>query len=610
VALLTQDSIDRVRAAANIVDVVSAHTDMRRQGTRFLGLCPFHDERTPSFSVNPSENLYYCFGCQASGDVFTFLQEKEGLEFREAVEQLADRYGIELTYESVDQEEEARRRGRDRLFEVLNKTADFYQRYLWESAEAGKAREYLAGRGLGREVLEEFGVGFAPSAWDKVLTRALSAGFTEQELHNAGLIQKGRRGGFYDRFRERIMFPLRDARGRVVGFGARAMRDNQPPKYVNSPEGPVYRKGRSLFAIDIARSHATKAGQVIVVEGYTDVLALHQGGIKNSVASMGTAMTDEQVAELARLGREVILAFDADRSGQEAMLRVQEAAGRRRLDLKVVRLPDDKDPSDLLQVGGSEAFLERLKGATSFLEFQVQTVIERADLSSPAGKDAALAELAPVFAAAEPSAERDEQMRLVAGRLDLSEHLLAPLMSRPPQSAPGRQSGERSAPTPRAGGAATRAERWERIFLAMCVSSGERGHEYLERLEDEHLSSDVLRRARSWIAEHFESPTRGLPLDDEQLAHAVSEIVVRSSGQPAGERALEVGFLGLERRRLEGAIKQAGESEDFGRQRELSATRTEITERIVRLMSEEDDFSAEQQVSSSQEQRDSTAESQ
>jgi DNA primase len=609
VARITQDSLDRVRAAASIIDVVSAHTDLRRQGARYVGLCPFHDERTPSFSVNPSENLYYCFGCQAGGDVFTFLQEKEGLDWREAVEQLADRYGIELALESADGEEDERRRARERLFELLKKTAAFYERYLWESGEAGKAREYLAGRGLGREVLEEFGVGFAPSAWDRVLTRALSAGFSERELHDAGLIQKGRRGGFYDRFRERIMFPLRDARGRVLGFGARAMRDNQLPKYVNSPEGAVYRKGKSVFGVDVARGHATRAGQAIVVEGYTDVLALHQAGIKNAVASMGTALTDEQVGELARLGREVLLAFDADRSGQEAMLRVQEAAGRRRLDLKVVRLPDDKDPSDLLHEGGSKAFLERLKEATSFLEFQVRTVIDRADLSSPAGKDAALAELGPVFSTAEPSAERDEQMRRVAGRLDLPEHLLAPLMSRSPQGVQRRGGGPRGQQS-RASGAATRAERWERIFLAMCVSSGERGREYLERLTDEHLSSDVLRRARSWIVEHFDSPTRGLPLDDEQLAHAVSEIVVRSSGQPAGERALEVGFLGLERRRLEGAIKQAGESEEFDRQRELSLRRTEITERIVRLMSEEDDFSAEQQVSSSPEQRDSAADNQ
>jgi DNA primase len=577
---LTRDSVERVRAAANIVDVVSAHTDLRRSGARYLGLCPFHEERTPSFSVDPSANLYYCFGCQAGGDVFGFLQEKEGLEFRQAVEQLAERYGVELAYEGVDPKEDERRRSRDRILELLAKTAAFYSRYLWESTEAAKARSYLEERGLEREVLEEFGVGYAPSAWDRVLSRALQSGFRELELVSAGLVQRGRRGGFYDRFRERIMFPLRDARGRVRGFGARAMRDNQRPKYVNSPEGLVYHKGESLFGLDLARTHATKAGEVIVVEGYTDVLALHRAGIRNSVAAMGTALTDEQVAELARMANRVLLAFDADRSGQQAMLRVQRAAGKRRLDLKVVRLPDDKDPCDLMHEGGPNAFVERLEGATSFLEFQVHTVIDRADLSSSTGKDRALSELTPIFAVTDPSAERDEMMRLVADRLDLSEHLLAPLMTRTPARRFERAGGAVS-------DAATRGERWERIFLAMCVSGGERGRAYLERLSEHHLSSEVLRRARTWILEHFESPTVGLGQGDEELARVVSEIVVRASGQPADERALEVGFLGLERRRLEQEIKQVAASEDYELQRRLSLERNRVTEEIVRLMGDE-----------------------
>ncbi|MGH2980022.1 MAG: DNA primase, partial [Solirubrobacterales bacterium] len=338
---VTSETIERVRSAADMVEVVSGHTELRRQGARWLGLCPFHDERTPSFSVDPVEKLYYCFGCQAGGNIFTFLEEKEGLDFRDAVEQLADRYGVELEYDTGGRDDE-RRRERERLVELLSKTATFYGRYLWDSREAGRARDYLEGRGLGREVLEEFGVGFAPSAWDRVLTSALRAGFSEAEIQAAGLGQRGRRG-LYDRFRSRIMFPLRDARGRVLGFGARAMRANQHPKYVNSPEGPVYRKGRSLFGIDRARQHATREGRVFVVEGYTDVLALHQGGFRNSVASMGTALTDEQVGELARLAREVVLAFDADASGQEAMVRAQVAAAGRGVSLKVARLPDDKD---------------------------------------------------------------------------------------------------------------------------------------------------------------------------------------------------------------------------------------------------------------------------
>jgi DNA primase len=212
------------------------------------------------------------------------------------------------------------------------------------------------------------------------------------------------------------------------------------------------------------------------------------------------------------------------------------------------------------------------------LEFQVRTVIDRSDLSSPAGKDRALAELTPIFSGTELSAERDEQLRFVAGRLDLSEHLLAPLMARPAREA---RLPERPA---QAAGAAARGERWERIFLAMCVSSGERGREYLERLSDDHLSSDVLRRARTWILEHPESPTIGLPSDDEQLAQAVSEIVVRASGQPTDTNALEVGFLGLERRRLEREIKLAAEAEDFERQDELSLRRNETTEAIAHLM--------------------------
>jgi DNA primase len=292
---------------------------------------------------------------------------------------------------------------------------------------------------------------------------------------------------------------------------------------------------------------------------------------------MGTALTDEQVAELGRLARVVLLAFDADRSGREAMLRVQRAAAARQLALKVIPLPDDKDPCDLLHDEGADAFAARVEEAISFLEFQVRTVIENADLSSPTGKDRALAELSPIFGQAAPSAERDEQIRHVAGRLDLSEHLLTPLIARP------RQGPTTRPPVVRAHGAAARGERWERIFLAMCVSGKDRGRDYLERLMDDHLSSEVLRRARTWILEHFDAPTTGLRQDDE-LAQAVGEIVVRASSQPANDHALEVGFLGLERRRLERAIKAAGEAEEFERQQELSLLRNEATEGIVRLM--------------------------
>ncbi|MEX0992395.1 MAG: DNA primase [Solirubrobacterales bacterium] len=574
---ITNESIERVRSTAEIVDVVSGHSDLRRVGGRFTGLCPFHDERTPSFSVDPVKGLYHCFGCGVGGDVFKFVQEKEALDFPEAVEQLAERYGVELSYDESDPAAEQRRRERERLYELVAKTAGFFERYFGESKEAAPARAYLESRGLGREILAEFGVGYAPSAWDRVLTRALESGYSEDELLAAGLAQRGRQGGVYDRFRGRIMFPLRDERGRVRGFGARAASEGQQPKYVNSPESDVYHKGGSLFGIDLARAAATRAGEVIVVEGYTDAIALHQAGIRNVVAAMGTALTDEQVAALARLARVVILAFDADASGQEAMLRVHRAAAGRGIDLKVVRLPDDKDPCDLLSEAGPDGFAKRAGEATSFLEFQVAIALEGADTSSAAGKDRVVEQLAPVFAELAPSAERDEQIRRVASQLQLDEHWLTPALARHRASA-----GTTSAPTaPQT--AASRFERSERIFLAMCVSSGGSGREYLERLSDDHLSSELLGRARAWLVEHFDEPTEGLG-GDEELARVVSEIVVRASSQPADVRALEVGFLGLEQRRLDRETKVAAEAGDFERQRELSMERSETTEAIAMLM--------------------------
>src|SRR5919197_4576372 len=302
-----------------MVDLVGTRVELRRAGGKRLeGLCPFHDERTPSFGINPAEKLYYCFGCGEGGDAFKFVQLTEGVDFKGALEQLADRYGVQLEVVEEDPAAAERRRERERLLELLERTAAFYVRYLWDSSEAGPAREYLAGRGLEEATLREFRVGYAPSAWDKVLVASRRARFTDRELVAAGLASRSRgEGRTYDRFRRRIMFPLCDSRGRVLGFGARAMGADQKPKYLNSSDNAVYRKGRHLFGADIARAPAAKAGAVVVAEGYTDVIAMHQAGLKQTVGLMGTALTDEQVGELARLAPTVLLALDADAAGQE-----------------------------------------------------------------------------------------------------------------------------------------------------------------------------------------------------------------------------------------------------------------------------------------------------
>ena len=263
-ALISTESLDRLKQTADIVEVISAHTDLRRQGARWVGLCPFHEERTPSFSVDAQEKLYHCFGCGVGGDVIKFVEEKEGLGFSEAVELLADRYGVELEREQEDPRAEARRQHRRRLEQLLDRTAAFYSSYLWESKEAGKARDYLAGRGLEEQVLRDFGVGFAPSAWDKVLLAGQRAGFSVAELHGVGLVQKGRGGGEYDRFRSRIMFPIRDRRGRTLGFGGRAMRSDQGAKYVNTAETDFFHKSDLLYGVDRAKAAIAKAARAVV----------------------------------------------------------------------------------------------------------------------------------------------------------------------------------------------------------------------------------------------------------------------------------------------------------------------------------------------------------
>jgi DNA primase len=299
-ALFTRGSVERVKEAVDMVELVGARTDLRRVGTRHVGLCPFHDERTPSFSVNAEHGLYHCFGCGESGDSIKFVRETEGLDFAEAVEHLAERYGVELEREEEDPRAEERRRRRERLMSLLDRTATFYARYLCDSAEARAARAHLTERGLSDETLRTFRVGYAPSAWNRVLLAGQRDGYSPAEMVAAGVVQQGRSGGHLDRFRARITFPLTDPRGRVLGFGARAVRDSQKPKYLNSSENELYRKGHHLFGIDHARAPAAKAGRVIVVEGYTDVLALHGAGIRESVAIMGTALTGEQLTELGR----------------------------------------------------------------------------------------------------------------------------------------------------------------------------------------------------------------------------------------------------------------------------------------------------------------------
>ena len=365
-------SVEDVRAAVDMVDLVSGKTTLRRSGSRFVGRCPFHDERTASFSVDPVKKVYHCFGCQKGGDHIGFVIETEGLDFVTAVEWLADRYGVKLEYEDSTPEARKSREQRDRLLRLLDDSAVFYTRYLWETTEAEPARRYLAERGLTEETAKTFRVGYAPGAWDRLCVAAIGKGFTAVELDRAGLSVRGRQGPV-DRLRARIMFPLSDPQARVRGFGGRQMPDGEPPKYKNSPDGPMFRKSDIVYGLDHARAPIARAGEAIVVEGYTDVLALHQAGIENVVASMGTALTAQQVTELKRVCSTLLLAFDADAAGQEASVRGIELALAQGIVVRVVALPSGRDPADVA-LDDPEAFRRAASEAVG-----VSHVSDRAD---------------------------------------------------------------------------------------------------------------------------------------------------------------------------------------------------------------------------------------
>jgi DNA primase len=586
-----------------MVALVSARTELRRAGVNsYFGLCPFHDERTGSFHVRPDEKHYHCFGCQASGDPFDFVMETEGLDFKAALESLADRFGVKLETEAEDPQAAARRERRERLLALVERSAAYYARYLWEAREAADARAYLLGRGLREETLREFRIGYSPKAWDRVLVASLGAGYSEEELLAAGLAQRSRSspGRIYDFFRGRIMFPSADPRGRVLGFGARALGDGggYGPKYKNTAENELYQKRSQLFAIDRARSAAARAGRAILVEGYTDVLALHQAGIRNAVGIMGTAFTEEQVRVLERTVSVLELCLDADASGQEAMLRAARIAAGHNLDLRVVPLPDGTDPADLVQREGADGIRARVEDSVPFVVFQVDRILGGADVSSAEGRDRAAAQLAPVLAGVPASVLREELLRRIAGRLELSEARLAALI------ASGGRGGGRTAPSAANGAPGDSGEggsspparlpaldqegRAERTFLVQCVAVPAAGREELAAIDpDELLTSEPMRRAARHIAPRIDTPLADLPPDDDELALVISDLVARAGRTPdVGAARVKHARLVLERNRLDRAIRRArvNGSGDVGRlAREREQVMKEIHDVVVAL---------------------------
>jgi DNA primase len=549
VARIKDSSVDEVKAAADMVAVVSGRTQLRKTGGRYLGRCPFHEERTPSFSVNATDKLYYCFGCGAKGDLITFVRETEQLDFAGAIEWLADRFNVQIEYEETSPQQDARRRRRERLLELLDAAASFYERYLWDSQAGSVARDYLAGRALGEEVCREYRLGLALGG-TTLARKARERGFTGDELLAAGLVN--RRGNDY--FSGRLLFPLTDARGRVLGFQARKLREDDPlrAKYVNSPEGELFRKGDLLYGLDRARASIAKQERAVVVEGNTDVLALRQAGIEPVVASMGTALTERQLKELSRLTTRVWLCFDGDAAGEAATLRGMELAASQGLDVRVVALPAGFDPADL-----AAGFEERLARAESYLGYRVRLEIERA-----ADRQEGFVRVREVLSRFEDSPERHDAIRYAADKLDLPKETQAGLAPRSGGSATGQVS-------PRLLDA---GERLERSALAG-VAAHRSLVPILAELGPEHFDDEQHAALRDQLVAGTER--------EGDLAGLVAELDARAAAEGIDERTAEELLLRLRERRIRRELNEA----DPARTLELQTALARILAAVEELAS-------------------------
>lgn len=500
--------IDEIKARIDIVDLVSeTGVKLRHAGKNYTGFCPFHDnKKTPAFVVWPESGTWRCFGaCNEGGDIFKFVMKREGIDFKEALQKLAARAGVEL--KEFQRESPEQREAYDNLRKLLEDAVIFYRSHLVANAEI---MNYLREkRGLTDATIETFGLGYAPQSWDSALTHFTQRGYSEQELFEAGLLSERDSGGYYDRFRHRIMIPIRDEQGRMAGFGARIVDPDDIPKFLNSPETPIFSKGRLLYGLDRARKPIRAADQAVIVEGYLDVIALHQAGYENVVSPMGTALTEDQLRLLKRSTRRIVLALDPDTAGQKAVLRGLEAArsamdkegelgfdargllrneSRLQADLRVAAIPDDLDPDEIV-ARDKEEWARIIENSKPIVTHVMETLAAGQNLGDPKIKNQIAAQVLPLIDDLSNALERDTYRQALARMLKVDERSLmaapvrGPVVRRKPR-------GERSIPKmERTVAAVNPSLKVESFFVGVALRTPELLYQVDRKLEENHLSA-------------------------------------------------------------------------------------------------------------------------
>lgn len=418
--MANNDTIDKILEVCDIVDIISEAVNLKQRGSNFVGLCPFHNEKTPSFSVSNSKGIYKCFGCGKGGNVFTFMKEYYGMDFKEALKELAGRYSIPLPQYSTSKKQRENLTRRELAVECIELTSKYFSKLL-DTTGGKKALQYLKKREFSEETIKEFQIGYSPEGWDGLYNYLSKKGYKENTLLDAGLVIKKEKGGYYDRFRDRLMFPIHDNIGRIVGFGARKLgtEENQP-KYINSPDSILYDKSRVLYGLHQGKNDIRQKESVILTEGYADVMALHQAGFRNTVASSGTSLTKEQINILKRYCSYIYIIYDADEAGINAALRAVDIALSGGLEVRIVSLPQGEDPDSFIRKKGAQVFQEFLNDAEIFVDFKINLLYKQNKLSTPAEKAAAVRDTINSIVRIPDRLQHDDYIARLAGLLKLT----------------------------------------------------------------------------------------------------------------------------------------------------------------------------------------------
>jgi DNA primase len=528
--------IERVREQADVVQTISDYVLLKKAGSNYKGLCPFHSEKTPSFVVNPEKQIYHCFGCGEGGNVFSFIMKWENLSFPEAVKHLAERHGIKISFNRKSRAEHEKTKAIEQLYYITLAAAKYYHRLLTELPQGQPARQYLKSRGVSDKTISKFLLGYAPFAWDQLVRQLQSQGFSLEEVARTGLIKARETGkGYYDTFRSRLIFPIQNVRGKFVAFGGRTLNEDDPqvPKYINSPESPVYEKGANLYGLNLAYEQIRKQKDAILVEGYMDLITAHQAGVGNVVATLGTAITRRQAKLLKRFSPQVTLVFDADAAGRAAAEKGHGVFLEEGLKVKAATLPQGSDPDSFIKQRGAEAFTREIDGAPPLMEFIINSAVKEHDLSSVEGRVDCVNRVLPFLTSIENNVERSEYIRLLSERVSIPEgDIRAELRrsaSRGGRRPPGTARGVPERPIPKKDRFASAEEQ----LIELLMHQKDLMQIYGERLKPELFKLEEHRKIVEAVCgfasgEGFANPSRLIDtLEGEGARELASKIAMR-----------------------------------------------------------------------------------